>query len=255
MSARSFLGAGDVYVSRYNDTTGLFGAMLGPFESNKFEIKPKVKQKDATSKGRATYGQVIESVSIAEPTDFAIEFTEVNKETMALAILGTSSVFTQALGAWIDAPITVTAKGGFIPLGKQNVTAAGFLLKNSAGTTTYVLGIDYELNTRLGWVKILPASAILVGATVKVTGAYGAVSGTSITGSTNTQLRLAFFFDGINQADNLPAQVDVYEAVMSPNAAFDFLGGDFGKIPLTGSLKTPEGRTEPFVVRLLDSAL
>jgi len=38
--------------------------------------------------------------------------------------------------------------------------------------------------------------------------------------------------------------------VISSSAAFDFMADKFNEIPLTGRLKTPVGKTEPFEVRL-----
>lgn len=63
MSARGFLGAGDLYVARYNPATAQFDAFKGPYEATKFEIKPNVELKEMSSRGRETYGQVLESVA------------------------------------------------------------------------------------------------------------------------------------------------------------------------------------------------
>lgn len=255
MSARGFLGAGDLYINRYNPATASFEGFKGPFEATKFEIKPNVELKEMASKGRTTYGQVIESVALPQPADFTLELPEVNKETLTLALLGTQTVINQGSGTWTDAPITVTAKDVWLDLGKQNVATAGFSVKNEAGTTTYVLGTDYEVNYRMGWLKILPGSAIAAAAVVEVTGTYGAVGGTSILGATNSQIRAQFRLDGVNFADQLPVIVDVWEAVISADSALDFLSSDFASVALPGRLKTPVGKTQPFVVSLLDAAI
>ena len=67
MSSRGFLGAGDLYARVYNPVTGQFDQWSGPFESSKFEIKPNSDLKEMTSRGRSTYGQVIESVPLPKP--------------------------------------------------------------------------------------------------------------------------------------------------------------------------------------------
>jgi len=43
--------------------------------------------------------------------------------------------------------------------------------------------------------------------------------------------------------------------VMTPNSEFDFLGSDFGNVSLQGRAKIPTGKTEPFVVKTLDTAI
>ena len=254
MAARGFLGAGDLYISRYNPSTGLFDDFTGPFEATKFEVKPNVELKEMSSRGRSSYGQVIESVSLPQPADFTLELPEVNKESLSIALLGTESAINQAAGTLTDAPITVTSKDTWLSLGKQNITA-GLVVKDATGVTTYVLGTDYVLNNRMGWIKILPGSAILKDAVIEVTGAYGVVGGTMIRGATNSQIRAKFRLDGVNFADQLPVIVDVWEAVISADSAFDFLSNDFASISLPGRLKTPVGKTEPFVVQMLNAAI
>lgn len=254
MAARGFLGAGDLYISRYNPTTGLFDDFTGPFEATKFEIKPNVELKEMSSRGRSSYGQVIESVALPQPADFTLELPEVNKESLSIALLGTESAINQTAGTLTAASVTVTSKDAWLDIGKQNITA-GLQVKDATGTTTYVLGTDYVLNNRMGWIKILPGSTIAKADVIKVTGAYGAVGGTRIRGATNSQIRAKFRLDGVNFADQLPVIVDVWEAVISADSAFDFLSNDFASISLPGRLKTPTGKTEPFVVQMLNAAI
>lgn len=254
MAARGFLGAGDLYISRYNPTTGLFDDFTGPFEATKFEVKPNVELKEMSSRGRSTYGQVIESVALPQPADFTLELPEVNKESLAIALLGTESAINQTAGTLTDAPVKVTSKDTWLDIGTQNITA-GLVVKDATGVTTYVAGTDYVLNNRMGWIKILPGSVIVKDAVIEVTGAYGAVGGTLIRGATNSQIRAKFRLDGVNFADQLPVLVDVWEAVISADSAFDFLSNDFASISLPGRLKTPTGKTEPFQVQLLNAAI
>ena len=254
MAARGFLGAGDLYISRYNPTTGLFDDFTGPFEATKFEVKPNVDLKEMSSRGRASYGQVIESVALPKPADFKLALPEVNKDSLSIALLGTESAINQTAGTLTDAPVTVTSKDTWLAIGKQNITA-GLVVKDATGVTTYVMGTDYVLNNRMGWIKILPGSALVKDAVIEVTGAYGAVGGTLIRGATNSQIRAKFRLDGVNFADQLPVIVDVWEAVISADSAFNFLSNEFASISLPGRLKTPAGKTEPFQVQLLNVAI
>jgi len=254
MAARGFLGAGDLYISRYNPTTAAFEGFKGPYEATKFEIKPNVELKELSSKGRTTYGQVIESVALPQPAEFTLEMPEVNKQSLSLALLGTESAVNQGSGTWTDQPVVVTAKDVWLDLGKMNVAEAGFAVKDETGATTYVKGTDYEINYKMGWLKILPGSAIVAAATVEVTGTYAAVAGTKIAGATQSQIRAQFRLHGVNFADGLPVIVDVWEGIIAADAAFDFLSDDFATLSLPGRLKTPAGKSEPFVVQLLDAA-
>lgn len=252
MSARGFLGAGSVYARFYDPILAAYGNWQGPFETSKFEIKVTSDLKEMTSKSKTQYGQVTESVTIPKPNDFSIELTEVNKTTMATALAGTMTTFSQASGSITDEVITAKLDA-WVTLSKENFTAS-IVVTNSAGTTTYVEGDDYEVNYRLGWIMAKSTGDITADQSLKVDGTYNATSGTKISGATKTQIRAQFKFDGINFADQLPCIVDCAEAVISPDAAFDFLKDDFNTVPLAGRLKTPVGATEPFTVKLYDTA-
>lgn len=248
--ARGFIGAGDLYISRYNYETGQFDGLKGPFEVAKFEIKPNVDRKEMISEGRNTKGQVLETVMIQKPFDFKLDLAEFNKEALAMALMGSHAPVNQAAGTLVDVPVVVTAKDVWLPVGKQNLTDT-LTVESADGLTVYVKGTDYEVNYRMGWIKVLPASAITVGATVNVSGSNNAVSGTEISGATNSQIRARFVFEGVNYADQRPVNVEVYEAVIAADSAFDFLTGDFAKISLPGRLKTPQGKNAPFTVQML----
>jgi len=248
-TARGFLGAGDIYISRFDTTSGLFLPMQGPYESTKFEIKATTNLVEMTSRSRDGYGQIVESVPIPQPTEFAISLAEVNKESLTLALLGTQATLTQA-GATVIDEVLVANLGAWSKLLKNNLNANSVVVTNSAGSTTYVEGTDYTVNYQLGWIKANVGGAITNLQSLKVDYVAATVNGSRIKGVTNSQLRAQILFDGVNMADGAPAVVECYEAVLSSSAAFDFLSDKFNEIPLSGRLKTPVGKNEPFEVRL-----
>lgn len=120
-AARGFLGAGDLYIARF--VNGAFQNYEGPFECGKFEIKPNSELKELVSKGRSTYGQVVESVPVPQPFDLNIELREVNKTSLAIALMGTTADVAQAPGTLTNAPV-VADLGKWNDLGKGNITGA-----------------------------------------------------------------------------------------------------------------------------------
>lgn len=246
MSARGFIGAGDLYIARY--VNGAFEDWKGPYECTKFEIKPNVELKEMTSRGKTTYGQVIESVALQQPADLTVELPEVNKESLAIALLGTTAALTQSSGTLTDEAFTASLDA-WVPLSKANWSAAP-VVTNSAGTTTYVNGVDYIYNADLGWVKCLSSGAITAAQALLLDVAYDAITGTEIKGATSADVRARFKLDGKNQADGLPCIVSVHEVVVAADSAFDFLADDFNSVSLPGRMKTPAGMTEPFTVHL-----
>jgi len=252
MASRAFLGGGDLYINRTDPTTGLKIGRVGPFECGKFEIKPNTDLKEQVSRGKTTYGQVIESVAIQKPADLTVQLNELDKEGLTLALLGTNAAWSQGSGT-ITAEAIVAVHDKWVSLSKVNFAVAGFVVTHTSGAPTYVLGTDYDVNYRLGMVRVKSTGAIANGATIKVTGNYQTSAGTRIAGATQAQVRAEFVLDGVNFADNLPCICTVWEAVLAPESAFDFLSDGFGNITLKGRLKTPTGKTEPFQVDLLTS--
>ena len=251
MAARSFMGAGDVYINRLVD--GVPQGWVGPIYANSFQLQPSVNTVQSTSKGRYDYGQVLESVNIAQPTTFTMELKEVTGDILTMAFLGTDAPLNEAAGTLTDAPV-VAKIGHWMPLGKRNL---GDLIsvENTGGTTTYEEGVDYRLNRPLGWIMALAGGVIADGATVNVTGSFSAVKGRVIKGSTRTEVRTQIKFDGINQADGTQCTVDVWEAVLSADSAFDFLADDFGNVSLTGNVKTPTGKDAPYEVTVQEPVI
>lgn len=251
MAARGFVGAGDLYIARA--VNGVFGPYEGPYECTKLEIKPNIDRKELTSRGKNTYGQVIETVSLQKPADLKVELPEINKQSLAIALLGTVAALAQAAGSLVAESLTAKLDA-WAALTKAALIAP-VLVKNAAATTTYVEGVDYLINRELGWVKAIPGGAILNNDVLKVSGAYAAITGSEIRGATQSDIRAKFKLDGKNQADGLPVIVTVHEAVIAADSAFDFLQADFATVSLPGRMKTPVGFTEPFTVHLRDAAV
>lgn len=250
MAARGFLGAGDLYISR--SVGGVFQPYQGPFEATKFEIKPNVELKELTSRGKLTYGQVIESVALQQPADFTVEMPEVNKDSLAIALLGTTAALSQSSGSLVDE--VIVAKLDAWAASTKGAWSADPVVKNTAGDVTYVLGEDYIVNRDLGWIKALVGGDIVADQNIEVSVAYGAITGTEIKGATQADVRARFKLDGKNQADGLPCIVTVHEVVVAADSAFDFLADDFNTVSLPGRMKTPAGYTEPFNVHLRSAA-
>jgi hypothetical protein len=247
MAARGFLGAGDLYIARF--VNGVAQPYQGPYECTKFEIKPNVELKEMISKGRTTYGQVIESVAVPQPAELTVDLPEVNKESLAIALLGTVAAVSQTGGALVDEIVTVGTLDAWLPTSKASFTVMS--VKTSADVPL-TEGEDYVVDKQLGWVKILSTNdnAVVVADTVKVSGTYSATTGNEIKGMTNAQLRAKFKLVGKNFADELPYVATVHEAIIAADSAFDFLQDDFASVSLPGRMKTPAGFTEPFTVVL-----
>ena len=252
MAAKSFIGAGDVYIDRLTGAGVRQGSVK--IGIGKLEIKPNVDLKEQTSKGRDSYGQVIASVALNKPAELNISLTQVDRKALAIALLGDDVAHAITSGSvLVGAPEAVTVyddKAVF--LAHRNVSTV--VVKDATDTTTYVVGDDYTLDARLGTITVVPTGAIADGDVLHVSYAYAAEAGYKIKGATQPQVKMAVFLDGKNMVDGGLCYVDIYEATVSPESAVDFLADDFAEINLKGSMATPTGKTEPFTVVMLDAA-
>lgn len=253
--ARGFIGAGDIYLNRIDPATNQPTGWVFGGDASKFSVKPNNEVKELESKGLETYGQVIETIALQKPADLEITLREASKDNLTLAFMGSQSVINQGSGTVTDEAVTMKAGYGF-QLAKQNISDTGFVLTSSPAGTTYVKGTDYTVNYRLGLLFAVPGSSLALAlAAAGATGlalladySYGAIGGTRVHGAVQPQLRCSVRFDGKNFADGRPVIVDVHEAILSPDAAFDFLADDWNEVTLKGRMKTPVGKAEPFTV-------
>lgn len=248
--ARGFIGAGDVLLNPY-DENGVQTGWVSAGDASKFAIKPNSDIKELESKGRDTYGQVVATVALQKPADFSITLREANRTNLTLAFMGQQASLSQGAGTVTEQAVTARL-GKWVELGHQNLAASGLVVTNDSGTTTYVLGTDFEVNYRLGLLHTLPGGDIAEDQDLKVSYAYAAMSGSLVRGAVRPQLRCSVMLDGKNVADDRPVICRVFEAVLTPSGEFDFLADDWNEVELQGRLVTPSGRSEPFVVEFRD---
>ena len=246
MSAQGYIGAGNVQFSIIVAGVALGYAALR--ETSKFEIKPNSTLKELKSKARDNYGNVIESIAIADAPEIKITLRQSDYENLLLSFMGTAGTAINQAAATVSNEAVTAKLGRYVPLANRNIQSAGLAVTNTAGTTTYVLGTDYLINYRLGEIMAVEGGAITESQALHVDYTANAVSGKTILGAKNAQLRAAVRFDGKNLADDAPMVITCHEAIFTPDSAFDALGDDFAEVSLTGKLKTPAGAQSAFLV-------
>lgn len=259
IDANGFIGKGDVLFNVYDPDEGRFVGWVEAGNAIKFEIKPNSEIKEMELRGLSTYGQVGETVAMTKPADLSITLTKASRENLTLAFMGTQVAINQAAGTVSDEAVTLRVGGG-VQLSKKNLSATGFVLEPAAAGTPYVLDTDYTVTWRLGMVFVVPGSALDVavkaagttGLAVLATFTHNAYTGARIKGATQPQLRCQVKLNGANMVDDRPVICEVFEAILTPDAGFDFLAEDWVEVPLKGRMKTPTGKTEPFTVEFLD---
>jgi hypothetical protein len=240
-----FLGSGRVYVDRKVGSVYQGLKLIG--NATKFEIKENSEKKERVSKDRANYGSALNTVFIKKPAEVNITLDDLDKDNLALVFLGDSSVVTVA-GSTVADEVVTAYQGKIFKTAHRKISAV--TLTNSAGSTTYVLDTDYQIvDANLGLIKII-GSTITDGQSLKIDYTYGGMTSNKVAGGTNSNVIVKILFDGVNQADQSKAVVNVFEAVLSPTSGVDFLSDDFTSIELAGAANVPTGGTAAYEVEL-----
>jgi len=246
MNQKGLLFAGDLFFTM-EDAEGNFGAWQ-QVECDKLEISTPSEFKEKLSKGRTTYGQPFVSVPVAQPAEFSLTLSEVNREVFAMLLSGLLVPLTAVGGAFTDLEVTAV-HDKWVEIGADNIAAAGFTVKDTTGVTTYDEGTDYEVNRRLGLLKVLSTGAIADAAALKASGSESAItSGARINGAQRYKTVMKWKLDGINLVDNRDVLVGANRAVVTSDAAYDFLQDEVSEAPLAGKLEIPAAGQAPFVI-------
>lgn len=239
---KPYLGSGQIYAR----VAGAAVALLAIGNASMFE--PAVKEdkqtiKDYTKPGGGTYA----SVSRIDTVTVKMKLHDLNKTNVARAVFGSESAITGA--AVIDEAV-VAYKGGLCALAHVNPTAV--VVTNSAATTTYVAGVDYEVKG--GGILILDAGAITDLQALKVD--YSFATYNKVEGMTTGAVILELHFEGLNEADSgKPVVADFYRVQLSPTKALSLLSDKFSDLEVEGEVlkdptKTGIGISQYFKIKM-----
>lgn len=241
-----FLGSGRIYVNR--KVGGVYKGFKYIGNATKFEIKENSEKKERVSKDRANYGSALNTVYVKKPAEVNITLDDLDKDNLALVFLGDASAVS-VTGSTVTDEVVTGYKGMIFQTAKRKISSV--VLTDSAGTTTYVLNTDYEItDADLGLIKVLSGGAITDAQSLKIDYTYGSMTSNKVAGGTNSTIIMKVLFDGVNQADQAKAVVNVLEAVLSPTSGVDFLADDFTSLELAGTANVPSGGTEAYTVEL-----
>lgn len=238
----SFIGSADVYMDILDDNGDPTGLALEG-DCSEFTPKPDSDRKERPGHGRNNYGQILSSAVLPKPMTATIKMAQLSAKLFAAAFFAESTPYTQEAGA-ISEPIAITAiHDKWVEIGLHMVSA--LVIKDETDTTTHVAGTDYEVNTRLGMVKVLSGGNIADGAVLHVTGNKLAIAGSSMQAMTKSNVRVRIKLDGKNFDDGRDFITDIYRMRLSPTSDFSLIGEDYVDVTFEGTLETPTGYAAP----------
>lgn len=239
-----FLGAGDVFM-RVKGDDGTWGGWANTGGANKFEVKAESEIKSQISKGRTTYGQATDAVTLPKEPAIDIEFTRPNRRVIAATLLGTDSAVS-VTGATVsseahDAP----AVGDMIRTAYGNISAVTI----TSGGSPLVAGTDYVITDAVaGMITNLTEEE---GTAWTVAYTYASEAGFKVKGVTRPKFNCQFLLVGKNMVDGTPCRCEVWDAQIAPSGGWDFLSDDYSKVALAGTCNTPTSKDAPYEVTIM----
>jgi len=212
----SYIGSGIFYVN---------GRDVGNCSAASFTIEQETK----TQKNFRGGGGNADSVSIVTAVKLSLELTNFNNDNLALALRGKIDVITGA--PVVDEPI-VAKLGGLTATQLMIDTSVAPVVTDSAGTTTYVAGTDYDI-TAAG-LKVLSGGSITDGQALLID--YTSKDNSVLQALVDSGADVNVVMDGINDATGKPSVVKVYRWKPTPSSGLDLISSDFSNFKIEGEV-------------------
>ena len=220
------LGRGKLYLARLVDGVNMGEMDVGNVTA--FTVNPAVEMLDHFE---SMSGVKDKDMSVVTTIGMTGKFTtdEYSRNNLMLALFGsTEQTIQQATGHQINAPI-LARLDKWVKLPHRNLDAASVVVTNVAGTVTYILGTDYNVDTDVGRIFAIDGGAITEGQTLHVDYNYN---------STEYPLVEAIETDGIECLVRFvgdPQSGPVYEAElwrvsMKPASELGFISDEWAKM-------------------------
>lgn len=251
--SNALLCSGDLYLDRLSAAGASTGYNLVS-NATKLAISESSEVKTLKSRMRASYGQALATVALKNPAAISLTLNEIDREKLALALLGDVADLSQTAASITDEAVTAI-KDKWVELAGSNIAEAGVVVEDETDTTTYVEGTDYQLNRELGLIMALSTGNIGDGDVLHVDYDKQLVSGHRISGSVNSRIAVKLKLDGENLVDGSHVIVTVDKAILTPDGEVDFLSEDFTELSLSGELETLAGQSAPYRIDLIESSV
>jgi len=161
--------------------------------------------------------------------------------TGKITVVGAGFIKVAVLTGTFTGTEVITSGAKTATINAAPVFVSGVIsVKNSAGTTTYTAGTDYEVSTdlsddKIGRVNILPGGIIVEGESLKVTFGYSAASYQKIAAFKQTQVEGFLRFVSDNPAGT-QQELQIWRVSLSPTGDTAMIGDGWSTIGFTGEI-------------------
>ncbi|MBB3192047.1 hypothetical protein [Halomonas cerina] len=243
----SYLGKGMIYLR--NRTQG--GGLLPVGNCSALQLSAEtetITQPDYTSPGGGNANE------IQRVGDVGMNMTmlELRPSNLAMALRGNA---TEVTGTSVTEEAHTAYPGALVPFDQiPDLNETVTVTIDPGGTaTTAVEGTHYE-RTRAGIVMLEHQDIESTGTAIAVD--YTSLTADVVEAMTNSGDEFELVFDGLNEAESGRAVVvTAHRVKWSPTSGLDFIGDEFGELPLEGSVLSDAGITGAGLSRFFKVAM
>jgi hypothetical protein len=222
---QTFVGAGNVYLERLNQSKGLIA--IGEVSKLDLSIETeKLTLKSHTQSG----GGIADSITRITAVNIAMDLDNLSSENIAMAIYGsTSAVANEAIvGESHDA-----YPGALVSFNSPPDLSKAIVVKSKVGSTTYVKGTDFELSP--AGVVIKAGGAITAKTAVLVD--YNGLGHDVIQMLTGSGDPYRLYFEGLNEGNSdSPVLVEIYRSKFDPTSSLGLITEGIGNLSMSGTV-------------------
>ncbi len=225
MADYSYIGSGRIYMEDLgaNPATGLID--IGNVSELTLTPAEDVKELlDYTSPGGGTYNEVRRISSV----EMSMTIREFSPENIARILRGNAS---STVAGTITGEVHTANPGAFIPTQYPPVVVSA--VTNSAGSTTYVQGTDYDVVP--GGIVVTPGGGITAGQIIHID--YSHLALDTVEALVNAGKEYRIFFAGLNEArSGKEVTLDLYRVRLGVAQSVPLIGEDFAGYQVGGKL-------------------
>lgn len=224
---KHLLGRGAVFVDRKLAGVSQGERHLG--NCTAFTITPSEETRDITGFVNNA-NPLLASVPVKRTLEVNITLREYDENNLALALFGdVATLGTQGSGSITNEVKTYVAKDRWYKLVKRNVSAVA--VTGLAGTPTYVLGTDYEVDAKVGRIYVKPASAIAGNFEVDYSYADDNLANVKLGTAGTIECFIRFVPDAMNGPQ---LEAELWRVIVGGDGETGLITDDYGEVRIKG---------------------
>lgn len=238
MGMRAISFGGTVYIGLLDANKVLVSGLRKVGNLFPLTIKIATDQKKQISAMKESHGQTLHTKTSITDVSGSGTFREYDADILAWALSADREEMT-GTGGTVSAESVTLISGMWVKLANKGVSDVVI-----AGS---VLGTDFEVNTNLGLIRMIPAGNLTAVAT-DVDYSYAAESGYTIKIAKNAQTRVYLMIDGIDLDTKKALYGEFDSVVISSNSDIELISdpdADFGEMAFDFSYETLTGKDSP----------